>query len=89
MEDVPSVTLLVSKKSPSNQQLVRFHLSLPMGYFDSAPYFCIATNMVADLVNKTIAQRDVARAYPLEQSAEARATDDAGVPEAQSDASWE
>ena len=28
-----------SKKTPSNTHMVGFHLSLPMGYIDSAPYF--------------------------------------------------
>ena len=39
MGDVPSVAFLIPKKTPSNTQLVGFHLSLPMGYIDSAPYF--------------------------------------------------
>ena len=39
MEDVPSVAFLVPKKKSSNIQLVGSHLSLPMGYVDSAPYF--------------------------------------------------
>ena len=39
MEDVPSVAFLIPKKIPNNAQLAGFHLSLPMGYIDSAPYF--------------------------------------------------
>ena len=37
--DVPSVAFLIPKKTPSNTHMVGFHLSLPMGYIDSAPYF--------------------------------------------------
>ena len=43
MEDVPLVAFLILKKTPSNTQLVVFHLSLPMGYIDSDPYFFMAT----------------------------------------------
>ena len=44
-------------KKPSDTQLVGFHLSLPMGYVDNAPYFCMTTETVADLANKAISQR--------------------------------
>ena len=37
MEDFPSVAFLIPNKNPSDLQLVGFHLSLPMGYVDSAP----------------------------------------------------
>ena len=37
MEDILSVTILISKKPPSYLQLVGFHLSLTMGYVDGAP----------------------------------------------------
>ena len=43
MEDVPSVAFLIPKKIPSDTHMVVFHLSLPMGYIDSAPFFCMAT----------------------------------------------
>ena len=39
IEDTVSVVLLHPKKSPEDEQLVGFHLSLPMGFFDSVPYF--------------------------------------------------
>ena len=59
-----------------------------MGYVDSTPYFCMATEMVVDLANKAISQRDVASTHPLDQAAEAREADDVGAPEAQADATW-
>ena len=57
MEDVPSSAFLIPKKTPSNTQLVGFHISVPMGYIDSAPYFCMAMDTVADLANEAISQR--------------------------------
>ena len=89
MEDVPSVTFLIPKKTPSNTQLVVFHLSFPMGYIDGAPYFVMATETVADLAYEAISQRDQEGEHPLDLAAEARAADDSGAPEDQSYASWE
>ena len=89
MDDVQSVTFLIPKKTPSYHQLVGFHLSLPMGYVDNTPYYCMATKRVADLNKKAIAQRDVESKHPLERAAGYRVTGDAGVPEDQSDTRWE
>ena len=58
MENIPSVTFIVFKNTPSDTQLVVFHLSLPMGYIESGPYFCMAKETVYDLANKAISQRD-------------------------------
>ena len=79
MEDVPSVAFLVPNKNISDTQLVGFHLSLPMGYVDNAPYFFMATETVSDLANDGISQRDQAREQPLEMADEARAADDSGL----------
>ena len=89
MEDVPSFALLISKKNPSNTQLMGFHLSLPMEYVDNAPYFCMATETVEDLTNKAIYQREQEHEHTLEMASKARATDDSGAPKSQADASWE
>ena len=51
MEEALSVALPIPKKTPSYTQLMRLHLFLPMGYIDSAPYFCMATETVANLAN--------------------------------------
>ena len=89
IEDVPSISLLLPKKNTSDTQLVGFHLSLPMGYIDSAPYFCMATDTVTDIANETIALREQANKHPLDLSTEAKSEDDAGAPTAKADASWE
>ena len=89
MEDVLSVAFLVPKENPRRTQLAGFHLSLPMEYVDNVPYFYMATDTVANLVNKAISQMEQVRKHPLEMAAEARAADNSGAPEAQSDASWD
>ena len=57
MEDVPFFAFLVPKKNTRDIKLVGLHLSLTMGSIDSAPYFCMTTETVADLANKAIAHR--------------------------------
>ena len=89
IEDVPSFALFVSKKKPSNTQLMGFHLSLPMEYVDNAPYFCMATETVEDLTNKAIYQREQAHEHLLEMAGKARAADESGTTEAQANAIWE
>ena len=42
LEDTPSVAFLVPRNNPTDKQLVCFHLSVPMGYVDSAPFFCMS-----------------------------------------------
>ena len=54
MEEIPSVAFLIPKKTPSDTQLVGFHHSVPMGYIDSAPYYCMAMETVSNLANKAI-----------------------------------
>ena len=39
LEDTPSVAFLVPWKKPNDEELVGFHLDLPMGYMDSTPFF--------------------------------------------------
>ena len=87
MEDVPSTAFLIPKKTPSNTQLVGFHISAPMGYIDSAPYFFMALETVADLANEYISQRYEEGKHALDLAAEARAADNTGAPEAEADAS--
>ena len=65
MEDVLSVTFLVPKKTPCDRHLVVFHLFLPMGYIDGAPYFCMAMETVADLTNEAISKREQSGKHPL------------------------
>ena len=39
LEDTPFVEFLVPRKKHTDDQLVGFHLALPMGYVESAPFF--------------------------------------------------
>ena len=57
IEDVPSVDFLIHKKNTRDTQLVGYHLLIPMGYIDNAPYFCMAKETIAELTNEAIAQR--------------------------------
>ena len=43
MEDVLSGTFLFTKKKTGDTHMVGFHLSIPMGYVDNVPYYCMAT----------------------------------------------
>ena len=86
MEDVQSSAFLIPKNTTSNTQLEGFHLSLPMGYIDSAPYFCMTTETVTDLTSKKITLREQAEMHPLELEAEDRAADNTGAPIAKMDA---
>lgn len=50
-EDVPWLAFLVSPHPGDVEPLVGFHLSVPMGYIESASLFCCTTETVADLAN--------------------------------------
>ena len=89
MEVFPSGAFLFPKKTPISPHLVGFCLFLPMGYLARAPHFCMTMETVDDLVNKAIAQQDIASTHPLKQADKVQAVDDAGAPEDQADASWE
>jgi hypothetical protein len=53
---------------PSNPEpIVGFHLSLPMGFIEPAPFFCASTETAADLINHSWGLADLAPAHPLEQ----------------------
>ena len=39
IEDIPSVAFLVPKATPDEEQLVGFHLLIPMGYVESDAFF--------------------------------------------------
>ena len=67
--------------------MVGFHLYFPIGYINSASYFCMATETVADLANKAISQWDQADEHPLILEDNIRASDDAGAHKDQADSS--
>ena len=39
---------LIPKETAGKEQLVGFHLSIPMGYMESVAFFCTATETVKD-----------------------------------------
>ena len=43
LEDIPSVAFLLPKATPDEEQIVGFHLSIPMEYVESAAFFCATT----------------------------------------------
>ena len=65
LEDTPSAAFLVLRKKPTDEQLVGFHLDLPMGYVDSDPFFCIYTETIADMSNEAMCDRHHAPTHPL------------------------
>ena len=48
--DIPKMGVVFPTR-PGDEPLVAFPLRLPMGWVDSPPYFCAATETVADLAN--------------------------------------
>ena len=56
-EDVSLVAYLIPKRVPTDNQIIGFNLSLPMGYINSAAYFCMKKNTIADLSNFTILEQ--------------------------------
>ena len=56
LEDIPSVAFLVSKATPEEDELVGFHLSKPMGYVESAAFFCATTETVKEFTHDTLSR---------------------------------
>ena len=57
---------------------MEFHLSTPMGYVESSPFFCAATKTVKDMVKNTMASIHDAHKNPLEKSTETLHVDGTG-----------
>ena len=57
LEDIPAVAFLVPKATPEEDQLVGFHLSIPMGYVESATFFCATNETVKDQTLDTLSTR--------------------------------
>ena len=87
LEDTPSVAFLVLRKTPTYKQLVGFHILLPMGYVDSAPYFCVSTETITDMANSSMDGRHMAPPHPLEGLDEAPALAER-APEQADDKQW-
>ena len=69
LEDIPSVELLVPKATPDEEQLVGFHLSIPMGYVQSTAFFCATTETIKDRALDTLSMRHTAPPHHLENLA--------------------
>ena len=65
---------------PIEPQLFGFHFSLPMGYAESVPYFCMATKTVAEMSNASLGYRHRSKVHPLESNVAKRASADSGEP---------
>lgn len=65
-DDIPKLALIFPTR-PGNEPLVALPLVLPMGWKNSPPIFCAATETAADLANAALARRDVVPPpHPLE-----------------------
>ena len=72
LEDIPSVAFLVPKATPDEEQLVGFHLSIPMGYLEFAAFFCATTETVKDRALDTLSTRHTAPPHHLESLEETK-----------------
>ena len=57
LQDTPPVALLVPRASPTEEQIIIFHLSIPMGYVKFAELFCTAMGVVKDIFIITLPHR--------------------------------
>ena len=86
LEDIPKLGVVFPVKE-GEEPLVAFPLVLPMGWANSPPIFCAATETAADLANTAISSSIVAPPHPLD--AMAAKMDDPCPPLASSHASHE
>ena len=63
---IPALAFVVPPHEGDIELLISFHLSLLMGYLESAPAFCCATEMVADLANTMWGEWQDLPTHPLE-----------------------
>ena len=66
------MAFLVPKDTPNEEQLVGFHLSIPMGYVESAAFFCATTDTVKDRALDTLYMRHTASPHHLEHLADTK-----------------
>ena len=66
LADVPAVAFLVPREKESDLNLIGFHLYIPMGYVESAPFFCVATKRMIYLSLNTLYARVAFPDHPLE-----------------------
>jgi hypothetical protein len=66
---MPNLGVLVFPAYEGEEPMVAFPLVLPMGWEDSPPWFCAATETVADLVNAVPSDHDLPP-HPMERLSE-------------------
>ena len=72
LEDIPLVAFLVPKSKPDEEQLVGFHLSIPIGYVESAAFFCATTKTVEERTQDTLSTRHTAPSHHLQDLADTK-----------------
>ena len=87
LEDTPSVLFLVLQKKPNDAQLVVFHLSLPMGYVYSAPFFCMSTDKIVGMANVYMGNRHHAPPHPIDKLVDTQSPKE-WVPNPNDDEQW-
>jgi hypothetical protein len=65
LADLPNLAFVVPPHPCDPEPLTGFHLLLPMGFVESAPYFCSSTETSADLVNHSWGVAGQALAHPI------------------------
>ena len=66
-KEITSVSLLIPKEWKEEENIVGFHLYIPMGYIELVPFFCAATETAKYIVNNTMDSRNEAHEHPLDQ----------------------
>jgi hypothetical protein len=69
LHDIPKLAVSIPTLH-GDEPLLALPLVLPMGWTESPPYFCAATETVADLTNKRLANRWLAPPHRLETAAD-------------------
>jgi hypothetical protein len=67
LQDLPKLAFVIPPHPSDPEPLIGFHLSLPMGFVESAPFFCASTEIAADLINNSWPLAKLAPAHPLER----------------------
>ena len=65
LKNTSSVEFLIPRKKITDGKLLGFHLSLPMGYMDSVPYFYMSTDTIADIKNYSVDGHHMDPPHPL------------------------
>ena len=92
LEDIPLVAFLVPKATPDEEQLVGLHLSIPMGYMESATFFCATTETVNDRTLDTLSMRHTAPPHHLEDLADTKppeTSEEEATATRNADSNWE